>query len=247
MFGVDGLWTKDSGLPSLAQIKLGAVLPVHKPKTWTSFDVVRRIRNRLGGAKIGHAGTLDPLADGLLILCVGSKTKEIEAWMGGTKEYEATLVLGAVTDSYDLETPVQSTGVVVDLDSTAIQAGLSTMIGTIQQKPPAHSAIKMNGVRAYKKARQGLSPEMQARTIQIDALELLDWSNPRMDLRIRCGKGTYIRSLAHDLGVYWGCGAYLADLRRTAVGSLTLDQAFQVEDFDAFLHSVSPLDHDRRS
>ena len=247
MSGVDGLWTKDSGLPSLDVLKLGAVLPVHKPKTWTSFDVVRRVRNRLGGAKIGHAGTLDPLADGLLILCVGSKTKEIDAWMGGSKEYEATMVLGAVTDSYDLETRVQSTGVTVDLDLPTIHAGLASMVGFIQQKPPAHSAIKLNGVRAYKKARQGLNPEMQARTVHIESLEGLAWDAPRLKLHIRCGKGTYIRSRAQDVGVYWGWGAYLADLRRTTVGSLTLDQAFQVEDFDAFLQSVPSLDHDRRS
>jgi tRNA pseudouridine55 synthase len=246
MSGVDGLWTKQSGLPSLEILKAGAVLPVHKPRTWTSFDVVRRVRNRLKGAKIGHAGTLDPLADGLLILCIGAKTKEIDRWMGGVKTYEASVVLGAVTESYDLETPVQSSGVNFDLEPKTILEGLGTMVGFIQQKPPAHSAIKVDGVRSYTRARQGKSLEMQARTVHIEAIDLLGWNKPQMNLRIRCAKGTYIRSLAHDLGAYWGCGAYLEGLRRTGIGSITLDQAFQLEDFDAFLQIDSPPDHARR-
>ena len=178
--------------------------------------------------------------------CIGAKTKEIENWMGGVKTYEASVVLGAVTESYDLETPVQSSGVETDFEEQKILDGLGTMVGFIQQRPPAHSAIKVDGVRAYTQARQGKPLEMQFRTVHIEALDLLDWNNPQMELRIRCGKGTYIRSLAHDLGVYWGCGAYLQGLRRTGIGEVHLDQAFQLEDFDAFLQIDSPSQHARR-
>lgn len=239
MSGVDGLYTKHTGLPSLSAVMEGAVLPVYKPKTWTSFDVVRRVRRRLQGAKVGHAGTLDPLAEGLLIVCVGSKTKSIEEWMGHSKEYEAVLELGAETDSYDLETPVRVTGNPEGLTTEFLLQGMAPYVGTISQVPPAHSAVKVGGVRAYAQARKGNLLQLEPRWVRIDALDLLSWQCPELHLRVACSKGTYIRSLARDLGQTFGCGAYLKGLVRTRIGALDTTQAFHLEDFDAFLQFQS--------
>lgn len=239
--GADGLWLKspqilmELSLPSIEKLKSGAVIPVYKPRKWTSFDVVRKVRNRLKGAKVGHAGTLDPLAEGLLILCIGTKTKTIDGWMGHEKEYEAVLGLGEVSDSYDLETELRPYGDPEFVSDSMIQAGLRAMTGSIMQIPPAHSAIKVGGVRAYSKARKGLNLELKARNVQIEQIELLYRKGSDLALRIRCSKGTYIRSLARDLGEFWGCGSYLKALKRTAIGTIHASQAFYIEDFDAFL------------
>ncbi|MBM3935809.1 MAG: tRNA pseudouridine(55) synthase TruB [Sphingomonadales bacterium] len=229
--------------PALDELKAGAVIPVYKPRTWTSFDVVRKVRNRLGGVKVGHTGTLDPLAEGLLILCIGAKTKEIDRWMGHEKEYEAVLGLGEISDSCDLETALRPSGDHKSVSDLRISEGLKTMTGQIMQVPPAHSAIKIGGVRAYTKARKGLSPELKARSVQIMEIERLYREGPDLALRIRCSKGTYIRSLARDLGEVWGCGAYLKTLKRTAIGTIHASHAFHVEDFDAFLQVDSPRPH----
>ncbi len=229
--------------PTLEELQAGAVIPVYKPKTWTSFDVVRKVRNRLGGAKVGHAGTLDPLAEGLLILCIGAKTKEIEQWMGHAKEYEAVLGLGEISDSYDLETELRPFGDPTMVSQFMVEEGLKAMSGTIQQIPPAHSAIKVGGVRAYTKARKGVSMELKAREVEIKEIEQLYRERNDLALRIHCSKGTYIRSLARDLGELWGCGAYLKDLKRTAIGTIHASRAFHLHDFDAFLHIHTPSLH----
>lgn len=249
MMDTEGIWLKapdQAGLatiPSAGQLKAGAVIPVYKPRSWTSFDVVRKVRYRLGGAKVGHAGTLDPLAEGLLILCIGPKTKEIDHWMGHPKEYEAVLGLGQTSDSYDLETPLRYSGDHELVSDSMISEGLKTMTGSIMQVPPAHSAIKVGGVRAYTKARKGLSTDLKARSVQIMEIERLSLSGPDLGLRICCSKGTYIRSLARDLGQFWGCGAYLKALKRTAIGAIRVEQSFHIEDFDAFLQVQTDIRH----
>jgi tRNA pseudouridine55 synthase len=256
MDGAEGLWVKatvqenlavpenSKSRPTLELLKAGAVIPVYKPRSWTSFDVVRKVRYRLGGAKVGHAGTLDPLAEGLLILCIGNKTKEIDRWMGHPKEYEALLELGYISDSYDLETALRSSGDYGSVSDAMIREGLKAMTGSIMQVPPAHSAIKIGGVRAYARARKGFDIDLKARSVHITEIERLYRSGPELALRIHCSKGTYIRSLARDLGEMWGCGAYLKALKRTAIGTIRAEQAFHMEDFDAFLQVQSAVQHE---
>ncbi len=248
--GLEGLWlksTKQGGCgsrPALEDLRSGAVIPVYKPRSWTSFDVVRKVRNCLGGAKVGHAGTLDPLAEGLLILCVGAKTKEIDRWMGHEKEYETVLGLGEISDSYDLETELRPYGGdPIMVSDSMVDEGLKSMTGQIMQIPPAHSAIKVGGVRSYTKARKGLSIELKARAVEITEIQRIYHQGTELALRIRCSKGTYIRSLARDLGELWGCGAYLKGLKRTAIGTIHASQAFHVKDFDAFLQVNTPSHH----
>jgi len=224
-------------VPSLESIREeGWVIPIHKPLHWTSFDVVAKVRNALKKhygvkVKIGHAGTLDPLASGVLVLCVGKATKTIEHWVGGEKGYKATVTFGATTASYDAETEVQPTGVPVPDFTPELWASiLSTFTGEIQQVPPIFSAIRVDGKRAYAEARKGKELSLPARSIQIHSLALLDRSETTWTLQVQCGKGTYIRSLAHDLGAHLGCGAYLAGLERTQVGRLHLADCWELEE-----------------
>ena len=215
-------------LPStLDEARAGFWISVDKPLGWTSFDVVAKVRNALKRRygtriKIGHAGTLDPLATGLLVLAVGQKTKEIESVMAGAKAYTATLKLGATTASYDAETPEQPTGVVVPVLTPALFAELTKVFtGTVMQVPPQFSAVKVDGKRAYDMARSGKVAEVKARPVQIDDLSLRAIDETHWELSVRCGKGTYIRSLGHDIGQHVGCGAYLTALRRTEVAPFT--------------------------
>jgi tRNA pseudouridine55 synthase len=215
----------------------GQVLLIDKPLGWTSFQVVNKIKYTLIHAlglpkrfKIGHAGTLDPLASGLLILCTGKWTKKIDLFQAEQKEYTGTITLGATTPSYDLETTPENHQDLDLISPELLQKTTESFVGTIQQTPPLHSAVKNNGERAYEAARRGETVELKSRNITIFAFELTRIDLPQVDFRIACSKGTYIRSLAHDFGQKLGCGAYLSALRRTKSGSFSVDDAWQVED-----------------
>jgi len=231
-------------LPTLESVREeGWVIPIRKPLTWTSFDVVAKVRNALKKhygvkVKIGHAGTLDPLATGVLVLCVGKATKTIESWMGGEKGYKATIIFGATTPSYDAETDVQPTGKQVPDYTPELWASIVTAFtGNIQQVPPIFSAIRVEGKRAYAEARKGKELELPARPITIHSLELLERHENTWIIQVQCAKGTYIRSLAHDLGAFLGCGAYLSGLERTQVGQLKTADCYTVEEILAALKS----------
>lgn len=206
----------------------GQVLCVDKPLGWTSFDVVKRVRGVLRRRhgikrfKVGHAGTLDPLASGVILVCTGRATKMINDLQAGQKEYVATIRLGATTPSHDLETEIDSTAPVDHLTRADVEKALESFVGTIEQVPPVFSAVKVDGKRAYKFARRGEAPELKPKTIEISELELLSCRIPDIRVRIVCGKGTYIRSLARDLGATLGCGAHLTALRRTRVGGVSI-------------------------
>ncbi|MDR9373469.1 MAG: tRNA pseudouridine(55) synthase TruB [Schleiferiaceae bacterium] len=218
------------------QLQSGFTLLVNKPLRWTSFDVVNKLRytfrhaSGLRKLKLGHAGTLDPLATGLLILGVGRHTKRIEEYMGLPKTYRATLQLGYVTDSYDAETSPQPQGSFEHLNMPQIEQNLAHFRGEIWQKPPIFSALKVKGQKAYELARKGAKQDLPARPVQIQQLQLTDLTDTgRVQLLVDCSKGTYIRSLAHDLGTQLGCGAYLAGLERTAIGNYHLRDAWELE------------------
>ncbi len=204
----------------------GSVILIDKPLEWTSFDVVKYIRNRIKVKKVGHAGTLDPLATGLLILCSGKATKSISMLQGMEKEYIADIRFGASTPSYDAALEPDENAEFGHLTENVIREAIEKdFTGEIMQKPPIFSAIKMKGERLYKKARRGEEVEIAARPVQIYETEILDCNLPDLKIRIRCGKGTYIRSFAHDLGLTLGSRAYLAGLRRTKTGSYTVSDA----------------------
>lgn len=203
---------------------------IDKPRDWTSFDVVAKVRNSIRIKKVGHAGTLDPMATGLLLLCTGKKTKSIESFMGMEKEYEGTLVFGATTPSYDAESEIDAEYPVEHLNKAVIEEALKGFTGWIEQVPPAYSAIKVKGKRAYELARKGKAPELEARRVEVSLFELTRVELPEVDFRVRCSKGTYIRSLAHDLGKAVNSGAYLTRLVRTRIGEYTLENAWQLPD-----------------
>lgn len=219
----------------------GALILVDKPLRWTSFDVVNKIRWCLkascGKIKVGHAGTLDPLATGLVILCTGKWTKQIEAYMAQEKEYVASIRFGAVTPSFDLETLPEGEFPYDHVNRLNLAKVLEQFTGQILQTPPVYSAIRVNGDRAYKKARKGNEVEMPVREVYVKELEILELELPDLTLRIDCGKGTYIRSLANDIGKACGSGAYLAGLRRTRIGEYSVDDANKMEDLIAFLQT----------
>lgn len=230
----------------LAQLKSAleandAVICIDKPLYWTSFTLVGRVRwavSRYLGvkkAKVGHAGTLDPLATGVMIVCVGKATKQIEAIQAGSKEYEATLCLGAVTPSFDMEHPVSETFPVEHITEDAVRSVLKRFEGAIEQVPPLFSAVKVDGRRAYKYARSGSDVEIKAKTITIHGIELLEYSMPYIKIRVSCSKGTYIRALARDIGVALDSGAYLTALRRTRVGNVTVNDCLTFSQFKNML------------
>jgi tRNA pseudouridine55 synthase len=207
----------------------GRVLLIDKPLRWTSFDVVNKLRNKLKVKKVGHAGTLDPLATGLLIICVGKFTKRIEEFMGMEKEYTGKFVIGQTTNSYDLETPVSEKKDISHITEEKIQNAKLAFIGKISQLPPAHSAIKVGGKRAYEFARQGKEVQLQPRAVEISEFEITDIQLPEISFRVVCSKGTYIRSIARDFGEALGVGAYLSQLCRTRIGSYLLKDAVTTE------------------
>ena len=211
----------------------GEVLLLDKPLTWTSFDVVRKVKNALRIKKIGHAGTLDPLATGLLILCTGRKTKEIDLIQAQEKEYAGTFRLGETTPSFDLETAVDLVRPYAHLSADEILAATLPFVGTIEQTPPLFSAVKIDGKRAYELARQGVPAEIKSKTVEIKTYELTRIALPEVDFRVVCSKGTYIRSLARDLGAALGCGAHLTRLVRTRIGEYRVEDAFSLADIEA--------------
>ncbi|WP_375417770.1 tRNA pseudouridine(55) synthase TruB [uncultured Hymenobacter sp.] len=204
----------------------GEILLLDKPLTWTSFDVVRKVKNALRIAKIGHAGTLDPLATGLLILCTGKKTKQIDLIQAQEKEYAGTFRLGQTTPSFDLETAVDAEQPFAHLTAAEIEAAAASFLGVIEQTPPLFSAVKVDGRRAYELARKGETETViKSKTVEIKTFELTRIALPEIDFRVVCSKGTYIRSLARDLGAALGCGAHLTHLVRTRIGAFRLEDA----------------------
>ncbi len=205
----------------------GFLIPIDKPAGWTSFRVVGAVRKLTGVKKVGHGGTLDPMATGLLLLAVGKATKQLEGLLTGDKEYLATVVFGHSTPSYDAETEPDAEGPVAHLTAETIRTMLeSRFTGEIRQRPPIYSALKQNGVPLYRKARKGESADIPERDVLIREAELLDWNPPVARIRVACGKGTYIRSLAHDLGIALDTRAHLGGLVRTGSGVFRLEQAF---------------------
>lgn len=203
------------------------ILLIDKPSGITSFDVIRRLRNKLGIKKMGHAGTLDPLATGLLIIAVGPATKEISRYMDLPKEYEVLIEFGKNSTTYDADGEI-SQGVLKDISRTEFENILKNFTGEILQMPPIFSAKKIKGVRAYDLARQGKEVKLEPRKVKIDKIEILNWDWPFVSLRVNCGKGTYIRSLAHDIGERLGCGGYVKELRRTAIGEFKVEDAEKI-------------------
>ncbi|MEE0923475.1 MAG: tRNA pseudouridine(55) synthase TruB [Paludibacteraceae bacterium] len=217
----------------------GEVLAFDKPLHWTSFDLVAKIRyalcRKLGTKKlkVGHSGTLDPLATGVVVICTGRKTKLIEQLQYDVKEYEATLQLGATTASYDMEQPVNATFPTEHITTSLIDETIPTFVGEQWQTPPMYSAVWVNGKRAYELARQGQEVELKPKLLVIDAIEVLSFDAEKMQLTIRvvCSKGTYIRALARDIGERLGSGAYLTALRRTRVGEINVKDCLTIDDF----------------
>jgi tRNA pseudouridine55 synthase len=216
----------------------GRVLLINKPMHWTSFDVVRKIRHLSRARKVGHAGTLDPLATGLLIVCTGKFTKRINEFMAQEKEYSGSLILGATTPTYDLESEPENFKEFNLISIDRIQNTVTKFTGDILQIPPAHSAIKKDGKRVYELARKGIEVKLEPRKIAIKDFELISIELPQIMFRVVCTTGTYIRSLAHDFGASLGCGAYLSSLVRTRIGEFDLAESMTVEEFEQSLIEV---------
>lgn len=219
----------------------GEIFHIDKPYGWTSFDAVKRLRSaitrRLGVKKIkvGHAGTLDPLATGVMIVTTGRATKRIEELQAGVKEYVATLEIGATTPSFDLETDIDATYPADHVTAESVREALTRFLGRIEQVPPAFSAVKIDGKRAYKMARKGQTPELKPKVLVIDSIELADFGElpdtgrKQAVIRVVCSKGTYIRALARDIGLALGSGAHMTALRRTRVGDVSIDDCQQID------------------
>lgn len=222
----------------------GETILVDKPYGWTSFDVVKRIRGvmlrRMGvkKMKVGHAGTLDPLATGVMIVVSGKSTKLIEQLQSGVKEYIATIALGATTPSYDLETEIDARYPTAHITRELVEEVLAKFTGRIEQVPPAFSACKIDGKRAYKMARKGDTVELKPKILVIDEIELLEYSPESITIRVVCSKGTYIRALARDIGAALGSGGHLIALRRTRVGDVTIDRCLSLDDAVSMLREV---------
>ena len=220
----------------------GELLLIDKPYDWTSFDVVNKIRcllkNRLKlkKIKVGHAGTLDPLATGLLIVCTGKFTKRIDEFQVLDKEYTGSFIIGATTPSSDLETLIDKTFDYCHVSNEMIYQATTAFTGIILQEPPLFSAKKIEGVRAYEMARKGSDKKMDAKEVEIKEFTITDIQLPRVEFRIQCSKGTYIRSLARDFGNKLNCGAYLSSLCRTKIGNFHLENAFKIDDFEFMLN-----------
>jgi len=215
----------------------GEILYFDKPLNWTSFDLVSKIRYKISRSlnikkiKVGHAGTLDPLATGVMIICTGKATKRIEEFQHHGKEYIATLQLGATTPSFDLETVIDETFETSHITKEMIEKVLQQFTGNIEQIPPVFSACKIEGNRAYDLARKGLDVELKPKSLVIDEIELLSFSDNKLTIRIACSKGTYIRALARDIGSALDSGAHLIALQRTRIGNITLEKCMTVDDF----------------
>lgn len=208
----------------------GEVLLIDKPLEWTSFDIVNKIRYAIKLKKIGHAGTLDPLATGLLILCTGKMTKKINEYQDMDKEYVGKMILGKTTPSFDLETAIDSEKDISGIIPEVIMETTKKFIGKIKQIPPIFSAIKVGGERLYKKARRGEDIKIEPREVHVDEFEITEIKLPEITFRVVCSKGTYIRSLVRDFGESLGSGAYMSALRRTRIGKFHVDNAYMIED-----------------
>ena len=228
-------------MKTVEEYKNGQLLLIDKPLEWTSFQVVNKLRwhirktFQIKKIKVGHAGTLDPLATGLLIICTGKKTKQIEQYQAQVKTYTGTLVLGSTTPSYDLETEIDTTYPTTHITEDLIHQTTAKFTGTIEQYPPVFSALKKDGKRLYEFAREGKEVEISARKIVIDFFNITATNGLEVDFEIQCSKGTYIRSLAHDFGKALNSGAHLSALRRTKIGNFSVDHAISV---DAFIDSL---------
>ena len=218
----------------------GRILLINKPLQWTSFDVVRKIRNTIKIKKVGHAGTLDPLATGLLIVCTGKFTKRINEYMAQEKEYTGTFVLGATTPTYDLESEPANFKSIEGITEEYIYETAKKFSGEIMQMPPIHSAIKQKGKPVYLLARKGMDVVMEPRRVTIKEFEITSIDLPVASFRVVCTTGTYIRSLAHDFGQALGCGAYLGSLCRTRIGEFTINDAMGMEEFIASVNRQTP-------
>lgn len=226
--------------------KNGTILSFDKPLEWTSFGLVSKVRYLLckhigeKKLKVGHAGTLDPLATGVLIICTGKSTKQIDTLQAKTKEYIATLQLGATTPSFDLETEVDATYPTAHITREKVEEALTRFIGRIEQVPPSYSACKVDGKRAYDLARQGKEVELKAKVLVIDEIELQDFnpSNMQATIRVVCSKGTYIRALARDIGLALESGAHLTALRRTRIGNYRVEDCHTLDTFQQWLETL---------
>jgi tRNA pseudouridine55 synthase len=222
----------------------GEILYFDKPLHWTSFTLVKRIRNGLSRKlnvkklKVGHAGTLDPLATGVMILCTGKKTKLIESFQYQDKEYVATIRLGATTPSFDLETEIDHTFETSHITRELVEETLKKFVGAIEQVPPSFSACKVNGKRAYDLAREGKEVELQSKLLVIDEIELLSFDPQEITIRVVCSKGTYIRALARDIGQALNSGGHLIALRRTRIGEVRAENCMKVEDIDSLIEKI---------
>lgn len=234
----------DNPLPQY-DFQKGALLLVDKPKDWTSFDVVNKIRSKIRyqlgikKIKVGHSGTLDPMATGLMIVCTGKFTKKLHELQGLSKEYTGTFTLGATTPSYDAETEIDATFPTEQIDRELIEQARQQFLGDIDQVPPMFSAIKVDGQPLYKKARKGVVIEIKPRPVSINEFELTQVRIPEIDFRVACSKGTYIRSLAYDFGKAVRSGAYLSALRRTQVGHFRVEDAWNLEELVEYIESGS--------
>jgi tRNA pseudouridine55 synthase len=222
----------------------GEILYIDKPLHWSSFDAVKRVRGimarrlKIKKMKVGHAGTLDPLATGVMIICTGKATKRIDELQAHTKEYVATIALGATTPSYDLETEIDATYPTEHITREMVEEVLKKFTGRIEQVPPAFSACKIDGKRAYKMARKGKEVELKAKILVIDEIELLEYSQQSIVVRVVCSKGTYIRALARDIGVALNSGGHLTALRRTRVGDVKVEECLTVEQAVEMLNNI---------
>jgi tRNA pseudouridine55 synthase len=206
------------------------MLLVDKPKGWTSFDVVNKIRHLFEVRRVGHAGSLDPMATGLLIVCTGKSTKEIDRYMGLEKEYEGDMLLGGRTESYDAETPVVEQRSTEGITAERVRDVMGRFVGKQQQIPPMWSAVKVQGRPLYKYARRGVEVERKPREVEIVQLTPTRVAVPEVGFTVTCTKGTYVRTLVHDIGAALGCGAYLTSLRRTRIGSYRLEEAATLDE-----------------
>ena len=222
----------------------GEILYLDKPLHWTSFDAVKRVRSimsrrlKIKKIKVGHAGTLDPLATGVMIVCTGKATKRIDELQSHTKEYVATIALGATTPSFDLETEIDATYPTEHITREMVEEVLTKFTGRIEQVPPAFSACKIDGKRAYKMARKGKEVELKAKVLVIDEIELLEYSQQSIVVRVVCSKGTYIRALARDIGEALNSGGHLTALRRTRVGDVKVEECLSVEQAVEMLNNI---------
>lgn len=218
-------------IPTTEELKDGAVILIDKPLRWTSFDALNKLRWLVKMKKIGHCGTLDPLATGLLICCTGKMTKKITEYQKQEKEYTGIIHLGAVTPTYDLESEPEQQLPFEHLTTEEIKAGTAAFTGDILQTPPIHSAIKKDGKRVYELARQGIEVKLEPRPVSIKTFEITKIELPEVHFRVVCSTGTYIRSLANDFGAALGCGGYLQELRRTKIGDYSVDDALTVDEW----------------